>query len=164
MTYAGQVTSSLPGKPYHFDPAILREYDIRGEVGKNLGPADALALGRAFGTYVIREAAGKEHCTICTGYDGRDSSPELVEALIAGLISTGAHVVNVGRGPSPMLYFAVQHLQAETDILGNGHVGEQRIALEDGVYGPPIGRQVGDVLTVKEDFTVCRVFEAGDET
>ncbi|MCB1783149.1 MAG: phosphomannomutase/phosphoglucomutase [Alphaproteobacteria bacterium] len=150
MTYAGQVTSSLPGKPYHFDPAILREYDIRGEVGKNLGPADALALGRAFGTYVIREAAGKEHCTICTGYDGRDSSPELVEALIAGLISTGAHVVNVGRGPSPMLYFAVQHLQADAGIMVTGshnppeYNGFKMTMLSRGVFGPAV-QEIGQI-------------------
>jgi ubiquinone biosynthesis protein len=31
---------------YNFDPTILREYDIRGVVGKTLNPADAEAVGR----------------------------------------------------------------------------------------------------------------------
>ena len=33
---------------HRFDPTILREYDIRGIVGKTLFAADARALGRAF--------------------------------------------------------------------------------------------------------------------
>ena len=32
-------------------PRILREYDIRGIVGKTLHAADARAIGRAFGTH-----------------------------------------------------------------------------------------------------------------
>ena len=37
-----------------FHPTSLREYDIRGIVGKTLGPADAYAIGRSFGTLVRR--------------------------------------------------------------------------------------------------------------
>ena len=35
---------------HRFDPTSLREYDIRGIVGKTLGPADADAIGRGFAT------------------------------------------------------------------------------------------------------------------
>ena len=35
---------------HRFDPTILREYDIRGVVGKTLSAVDARALGRGFGT------------------------------------------------------------------------------------------------------------------
>ena len=34
---------------YTFDPTILREYDVRGVIGKTLAAADARALGHAFG-------------------------------------------------------------------------------------------------------------------
>ena len=37
---------------HKFDPTILREYDIRGIVGKTLHAADARAIGRSFGTMV----------------------------------------------------------------------------------------------------------------
>ena len=37
-----------------FDPTSLREYDIRGVVGRTLHPADAFAIGRCFGTVVAR--------------------------------------------------------------------------------------------------------------
>ena len=57
--------------PHHFNPVIMREYDIRGTVGKNLRVEDASALGRALGTLVVR-AGGKR---IAVGYDGRTHSP-----------------------------------------------------------------------------------------
>jgi len=40
---------------HDFDPTSLREYDIRGIVGKTLHESDAFAIGRCFGTIVARE-------------------------------------------------------------------------------------------------------------
>ena len=42
---------------HNFDPSILREYDVRGIVGRTLGPDDARALGRGFATRVPAPAA-----------------------------------------------------------------------------------------------------------
>ena len=42
---------------HQFDPTSLREYDIRGIVGKALGPADAVAIGRGFATRIRAGAA-----------------------------------------------------------------------------------------------------------
>ena len=56
---------------HDFNPTSLREYDIRGVVGKTLGPADAYAVGRSFGT-LIRRAGGAK---VAVGRDGRASSP-----------------------------------------------------------------------------------------
>src|SRR5579864_5979916 len=86
-----------------FDPTILREYDIRGVVGKTLGEEDARAIGRAFAV-VLGEAGGKR---IALGRDGRLSSPALEAALIDGLTRAGIDVLRIGLGPTPMLYFAV---------------------------------------------------------
>lgn len=102
--------------PYVFDPEILREYDIRGKVGINLGTDDAHTLGRVFGTYVKK----RNGSMVCVGYDGRTSSPALVDALIQGLLSTGIDVRNVGLGPTPMLYFSVQDLMADGGIMVTG--------------------------------------------
>ena len=85
-----------------FDATVLREYDIRGIIGETLGPDDARAIGRTFGS-MLREAGGR---TVAVGYDGRVSSPMLCHALIEGLNGAGCDVVNVGMGPTPMLYFA----------------------------------------------------------
>ena len=99
-----------------FHPTVLREYDIRGIVGKTLTPADARAVGRSFGTVVVRKG-GK---TVCVGYDGRLSSPELEEALVEGLVSTGLHVLRIGLGPTPMLYFATRDREAAAGIMITG--------------------------------------------
>ena len=87
---------------HHFDPVALREYDIRGIVGKTLGEADAYAIGRTFGT-IVRRDGGK---CVAVGYDGRLSSPMLEAALLKGLTESGIDIVRVGLGPTPMLYYA----------------------------------------------------------
>ncbi len=101
---------------YSFNPTILREYDIRGQIGKNLSEQDAYALGRAFGTYV----AGLKGTHVCVGYDGRVSSPGLAEALTKGLRESGMDVTFIGLGPTPMLYFSVKHLKADAGIMVTG--------------------------------------------
>ena len=105
---------------YTFDPTILREYDIRGQIGKNLSEDDAYALGRAFSSYVTIETPSKETRTVCVGYDGRMSSPSLSDSLIRGLKDGGVNVVSVGLGPTPMLYFSVKHLDADAGIMVTG--------------------------------------------
>jgi phosphomannomutase len=52
--------------------------------------------------------------------DGRLSSPELAEALIGGLRASGVDVQWIGRGPTPMLYFAVHHLDADGGLQVTG--------------------------------------------
>jgi phosphomannomutase len=99
-----------------FNPVILREYDIRGEVGKTLFEADALALGRKFGSY-LRQLGKK---SVCVGRDGRLTSPMLASALIDGLQEMGMDVTDLGIGPTPMTYFALKHLQLDAGIMVTG--------------------------------------------
>ena len=105
-----------PGKGHRFHPTILREYDVRGIVGETLFPSDAYALGRAYGT-LMRRAGGTR---VCVGMDGRLSSPDLARALAQGLRESGIEVLRIGRGPTPMLYFAVHHLDADGGIQVTG--------------------------------------------
>ncbi|PZQ23391.1 MAG: phosphomannomutase [Sphingopyxis macrogoltabida] len=85
-----------------FHPTMLREYDIRGVVGDTLSDQDAYAIGRSFAT-LIRRAGGR---SVAVGYDGRLSSPMLADALIRGINDAGVDALNVGLGPTPMLYYA----------------------------------------------------------
>ena len=101
---------------HRFDPTSLREYDIRGIVGQTLHAADAFAIGRVFGSIVSR-SGGK---TVAVGYDGRLSSPELEEALVKGLIASGMQVLRVGRGPTPMLYYAATTQNTDGGIMVTG--------------------------------------------
>jgi len=99
-----------------FDPTVLREYDIRGVVGKTLSAADARAIGRGLGTRV-REAGGTR---VGIGYDGRLSSPELEAATVDGLRRAGITAVRVGCGPTPMLYYAVHALGLDGGVMITG--------------------------------------------
>ncbi|MFW2851765.1 phosphoglucomutase/phosphomannomutase PgmG [Sphingomonas sp. TX0543] len=101
---------------HRFDPAILRDYDIRGVVGRTLGPADAVALGRSLGT-LVRRAGGR---AVAVGYDGRLTSPMLEAGLVEGLTASGVDVVRIGLGPSPMLYHAAATLPVDGGIQVTG--------------------------------------------
>ncbi|HYE49242.1 MAG TPA: phosphomannomutase/phosphoglucomutase [Azospirillaceae bacterium] len=101
---------------HKFHPTVLREYDIRGIIGKTLTAADARAIGRGFGTMVVR-GGGKR---VAIGYDGRLSSPELEAAAVEGMASTGLQVLRIGLGPTPMLYFAVRHLELDAGMMITG--------------------------------------------
>ncbi|MGB3166987.1 MAG: phosphomannomutase/phosphoglucomutase [Alteraurantiacibacter sp.] len=91
---------------YTFDPTVLREYDIRGIIGETLGPDDARAIGRGFGTLLRRDMGEGAVPMVAVGYDGRVSSPMLEHALVEGLTSSGCDVRRIGMGPTPMLYYA----------------------------------------------------------
>ena len=101
---------------HNFDPTVLREYDIRGIVGKTLHAADAFAIGRSFGSIVAR-AGGT---VVAVGYDGRLSSPALETELVAGLKASGMEVIRIGLGPTPMLYYASTVLKTGGAIMLTG--------------------------------------------
>ncbi|MEO1250590.1 MAG: phosphomannomutase/phosphoglucomutase, partial [Pseudomonadota bacterium] len=134
-----------------FDPTVLREYDIRGIVGDTLNPEDAEAVGRAFGTMVVRDGGN----TVCVGYDGRLSSPNLEDAMVKGLASTGLAVERIGLGPTPMLYFAVKHRKAAAGVMITGsHNPPDYNGIKMTWYaGPVYGEQIQEI---------GRLAEAGD--
>jgi phosphomannomutase len=137
---------------HQFHPTVLREYDIRGIVGKTLTAADARAVGRAFGTVVVREG-GKR---VSVGYDGRHSSPELEAAMVEGLVSTGLHVERIGLGPTPMLYFAVRDRETAAGVMITGshnppeYNGIKMMLGKGPVYGRMI-QELGEIAA-KGDF------------
>lgn len=101
---------------HSFHPSLLREYDVRGTTEKTLFEADAYALGRSLATAVARRGGSK----IAVGRDGRLSSPRLAAEVVRGITETGVTALDIGMGPTPMLYFAIQHLQADAGIMITG--------------------------------------------
>ncbi|MEZ5648615.1 MAG: phosphomannomutase/phosphoglucomutase [Alphaproteobacteria bacterium] len=125
---------------HRFDPTILREYDIRGLVDKTLRKTDAYAIGRAFGTLIVRDGG----TLACTGYDGRASSPYFEVEVAQGLADCGLKVIRIGLGPTPMLYFATKSLGADGGIMITGshnppeYNGFKMIRKKGAVYGTEI--------------------------
>jgi phosphomannomutase len=101
---------------HQFNPTILREYDIRGIVGDTLTERDAYALGRTYAALARDEGAKR----IAVGRDGRTHSGMLEAALIRGLTDGGIDVVQIGMGPSPMLYFATHYLDVDGGMQVTG--------------------------------------------
>ncbi len=101
---------------HHFDPTILREYDVRGIVGDTLSTEDARALGRAFAS-IVAEAGGTR---VAVGRDGRLSSPDMAAAVADGINAAGIDVIDVGGCPTPALYFAVHHFDADGGVMITG--------------------------------------------
>jgi phosphomannomutase len=101
---------------HRFDPTVLREYDIRGIVGTTLREADAFAIGRTFGSIVARGGGRR----MAVGYDGRLSSPDLESTLVRGLRASGIEALRVGRGPTPMLYYAATKLDTDGAVMVTG--------------------------------------------
>ena len=93
-----------------FNKTILREYDIRGIVGKDLHFQDSLYLGKSFATY-IKKLKLKN---IVVGYDGRKTSPKLESHLVNGLISKGIKIYRIGLVPTPLLYYSMYKLNLDS--------------------------------------------------
>lgn len=98
------------------NPNIFRAYDIRGLADQDLTDEVVEAIGKAYGTYLCRK--GKK--TVVTGRDVRLSSTRIQSALNRGILSTGMDVIDVGMVPTPVLYFAIVHFQADGGVMVTG--------------------------------------------
>ena len=95
---------------------IFREYDIRGVVGVDLTPEVVENLGRAIGTYLIRNNVTE----MTLGRDCRLSSDSLNDELCRGLLATGINVIDIGVCHTPLLYFSLFHLDKNGGVMITG--------------------------------------------
>lgn len=125
---------------HKFNSSIIRAYDIRGIHDETLFDQDAFYVGRAFASF-LRKHHKKKISVAC---DGRYSSPTLKAELIRGLIQSGMEVIDVGVGPTPMLYFSVYHLNQDAGIMVTGshnpknHNGFKMMLRDRPFYGDDI--------------------------
>ncbi len=94
------------------NPAVFREYDIRGLAEKDFDKNFALLLGQVHGT-VIAEKGGRR---VTVGRDCRATSDPYADAVIAGMASAGLHVYDIGICPTPLLYYSLFHLDVDGGI------------------------------------------------
>jgi phosphomannomutase len=144
---------------HRFHETVLREYDIRGIIGQTLQPEDAFAIGRCFGSVVVRTRGTHDGAKVAVGYDGRLSSPDLEPQLVAGLRACGIEVLRIGLVATPMLYYAGHALEADGAIMVTGshnppdYNGFKMMLGKKPFFGPQIqeiGRMAaeGDVVPV----------------
>jgi len=82
---------------------------VRGVVGQSLTPRLLTRFAQAFGTH-----AGSG--TIVIGRDPRTSGEMVKHAVVAGLLSTGSRVVDIGMCPVPTVQLQVRHRRAQGGI------------------------------------------------
>jgi len=98
------------------NPAIFREYDIRGVADKDYDVEFARKLGLAYAALV----AGKGARRIAVGRDCRLTSDKYADALKDGLRAAGLSVVDLGMCPTPLVYFSLFHLTVDGAIQVTG--------------------------------------------
>ena len=120
------------------DASIFRAYDIRGVVETALRPEVVRLIGRALGTLYPQ-------CRqVAVGRDGRLTSKELSESLIAGLCSAGIDVIDIGEVPTPVLYYATHALHTGSGVMVTGshnppeYNGIKMVMAEQTLYGEMI--------------------------
>ena len=140
------------------NPHIFRQYDIRGVVDRDLTDEVVRDIGRALATE-LREAGGAR---IVVGRDARTSSDRFFEALTSGLTEAGVSVVDIGRVPTPVCYFAANFYD---DVHG--------LAMITGSHNPPdhngfkvgIGKRTmsGEAIQTLRARIEARQFASGED-
>lgn len=104
-----------PGQRPAVPAEVFRAYDIRGITPDPLSPE----LVRAVGRTLAREAREAGETRVAVGRDGRLTGPALQAALVEGLRAGGVSVVDVGRVPTPLLYFAARGVGSGVMVTGS---------------------------------------------
>lgn len=86
---------------------------VRGVVGDALNPELVIGFSRAFGTWAEGRA-------VVIGRDTRRSSVMFQQAVLAGLLTSGCRVIDLGETSTPMVSFAVRELGAAGGISITG--------------------------------------------
>lgn len=105
--------SKRPAAKASVPAEIFRAYDIRGIAGEQLDGGLVRRIGQAIGSEAL--ALGID--TLLAARDGRLSSPELFEALGAGIRASGCNVVSLGIAPTPVLYFATHTSPHDSGVM-----------------------------------------------
>ena len=120
------------------NPSIFKAYDIRGVVETDLRPDIVKQVGQAIATL-------HPQCQrVVVGRDGRLTSSTLAEQLIAGLVSAGVDVIDIGEVPTPVLYFATHHCQTGSGLMITGshnppeYNGIKMVMAENTLFGAMI--------------------------
>jgi len=88
----------------------FKAYDIRGRIPDELNADVAYRVANAMAEYL---GAKK----IVVGRDIRESSAELTESVMHGLIDAGVDVLDIGLGGTEMVYFGTAYLGADGGIM-----------------------------------------------
>lgn len=90
--------------------SIFKAYDVRGIYPLQINEKIVYNIGKAF----VDVTKTKQ---VLIARDMRASGEKLYNALVKGVTEQGANVINIGLTSTPMFYYAVNKLNAETGII-----------------------------------------------
>jgi phosphomannomutase/phosphoglucomutase len=101
------------------NPAIFRQYDIRGMWEKDLTPEVVELIGRGYASYLLK-SENKDKARISVGWDARLHSPAIRDSLIKGITESGIHVIDLGMCPTPLQYYSLYTLPLDGGVMITG--------------------------------------------
>ncbi len=132
------------------DPKIFKAYDIRGIYPEQLDEDAAWKIGNAAASFLRSLLRGYErgqanYQSLCVGHDMRTHSKGLAEALIKGMNSTGANVIDIGMIDTPQMYFAINHLGTcgGVQVTASHNPVEYNGFKISGLEAKPVGQDTG---------------------
>jgi phosphomannomutase/phosphoglucomutase len=131
---------------------IFRAYDIRGIADQDLTDDVVEKIGKAYGSYIVRKGNRK----ISVGRDVRLTSERIKNSLVRGVLSTGIDVIDIGIGPTPLVYFSIVHLKTDGSVMVTGShnpIEFNGLKMNEGKLSL-YGEQIQDLLELiqKDDF------------
>ncbi|MFW5746702.1 MAG: phosphomannomutase/phosphoglucomutase, partial [Nanoarchaeota archaeon] len=94
---------------------IFKAYDVRGKID-TLDDETVYKIGAGFAR-MLQEEEGRKDVRIIVGYDMRETSPRMAQAISDGVIDMGADVVDIGLVTTPMSYFAAANIEAQGGVM-----------------------------------------------
>jgi phosphomannomutase len=141
--------------------AVFKAYDVRGTVPDQLGPRKLFAIGVGFGRFVAANGGSR----IVVARDMRESGVALSSALIAGAVSTGVEVTDLGLASTDLLYYASGRLDSAGAMLTASHNPAAYNGVKLCLSGArPVGQESGLVEVRREAETVLADLGEDDQT
>lgn len=126
---------------------VIKAYDIRGLVDKEITADFTFSVGVAFAAFLEME---QESATVVIGQDMRPSSEELATAFADGVTSRGFDVIRIGLSSTDMLYFASGKLNLPGVMFTASHNPAEYNGMKFCKSGAkPIGKESGLTLIRK---------------
>jgi phosphomannomutase len=138
---------------------IIKAYDVRGVFPEELDAQATRRIGAAFASFVDSDV-------VLVGYDCRESSPELRDALVDGITGQGVDVRLMGEIPTDALYYASGAYSMPGAVITASHNPAEYNGLKFCKAGAaPIGADTGlSEIRVMAERGLDTVLERGSVT
>jgi phosphomannomutase len=101
---------------------VFKAYDVRGTYPDLLNDHMGWQIGFGVSKFLLADAHASGETTpmmknVIVGRDMRTSSPSLSKALMQGINDHGGNVIDIGLCDTPMVYFAINHLDCAGGVM-----------------------------------------------